>query len=65
MRMEGNWSVGHARGGVSESCRTTRLHLHNLAELANLRGRRFAARGTCARVHIYVRMEWKSTVDRA
>ena len=23
----GNWSVGHARGGVSESCRTTRLHL--------------------------------------
>ena len=37
----------------------------NLAELANLRGRRFAARGTCARVHIYVRMEWKSTVDRA
>ena len=37
----------------------------HLADLANPRGRRFAARGTCARVHIYVRMEWKSTVDRA
>ena len=25
MRMEGNWSVDRARGGVSESCRTSRL----------------------------------------
>ena len=27
MRMEGNLSVDRARGGVSESCRTSRLHL--------------------------------------
>ena len=37
----------------------------NLAELANPRGGRFRARGTCVRVLIFVRMEGNSSVDRA
>ena len=37
----------------------------NLAELANPHGRRFPARGTCVRGNISMRMEGKSTVDRA
>ena len=37
----------------------------HLAEWAIWSGGRCRAQGTCVRGNIYVRMEWKSTVDRA
>ena len=37
----------------------------HLAEYAISTGRRYQASSTCARGNIFVRMEWRSTVDRA
>ena len=63
VRTERNLSVDRARGGLSESCRTScRRHL---VEWASSPGGRCRARGTCVRVHILVRIVRNLSVDRA
>ena len=63
VRMERNLSVDRAKV-VHQKVVVQFASSRHLVEYAISTGRRYQASSTCVRGNIFVRMEWRSTVDR-